>query len=766
MTRSDSIMAVTHTLGFPRIGSKRELKTAVEAFWRGAITQPQLETAGRELRARHWQIQQQAGIDLVPVGDFAWYDQMLSQSFLLGAIPRRFREEGELATLDRYFLLARGDARRPALEMTKWFDTNYHYLVPEFESDMDFRLSTEWLFDEVEEARAMGLHPKPALIGPVTYLYLGKEKTPGFSRLELLPRLLPVYEEILRRLESQGVQWVQMEEPALVLDLPETFLAAYRDTYARLAAVGPKLLLTTYFDSVAERADLVKELPVAGIHLDAVRAPGSLAAFLADFPADRVLSVGIVDGRNVWRTNLVHALDLLEPLREVLQERLWLAPSCSLLHVPIDLAPETELDEELGSWLAFAVQKLDELAILDKGLRLGREAIRKELEENARVMESRRASPRIQDRSVRERLDRLTESDFTRHSPFAERNPLQRQRLRLPLFPTTTIGSFPQTEEIRKARAAFHKEKIDAASYWEQMRAAIREAIRRQEEIGLDLLVHGEPERSDMVEYFAEQLQGFAATRHGWVQSYGSRCVRPPILFGDVSRPCPMTVDWILYAQKQTRKFVKGMLTGPVTLLKWSFVRDDQPLGLTAHQLALAIRDEVNDLEQAGIAAIQIDEPAFREGLPLKTKDRDAYLEWATRAFRLATSGVGDDTQIHSHMCYSEFADILPAIAALDADVLTLETSRSGMDLLEAFRGFRYPNDLGPGVYDIHSPRIPTVEEMVSLLEKALTVIAPERLWVNPDCGLKTRRWEEVDPALRNLVQAARILRERWAKPA
>lgn len=758
-------MAVIHTLGFPRIGSKRELKTAVEAFWRGAINRTQLEAVGRELRARHWRIQQQTGIDLVPVGDFAWYDQMLNQSFLLGAIPRRFREEEDLATLDRYFLLARGDARRPALEMTKWFDTNYHYLVPEFEPDMDFRLGTEWLFDEVEEAKAMGVHPKPVLIGPVTYLYLGKEKTPGFSRLELLPRLLPVYEEILRRLQGQGVQWVQMDEPALVLDLPENFLAAYWDAYARLAPVGPKLLLTTYFDSVAEQADLVNDLPVAGVHLDAVRAPESLAAFLANYPADRVLSAGIVDGRNVWRTDLVRALDFLEPLREILQERLWLAPSCSLMHVPIDLTLETELDEEFRSWLAFAVQKLDELAILDKGLRLGRDAIRKELEENVRVMENRHTSRRIHDRNVRERLDQLTESDFSRHSPFPERNALQRQHLRLPLFPTTTIGSFPQTEAIRKARAAHHKGEIDTARYRDQMRVAIREAIQRQEAIGLDLLVHGEPERSDMVEYFAEQLQGFATTRHGWVQSYGSRCVRPPILFGDVSRPQPMTVDWILYAQKQTRKFVKGMLTGPVTLLKWSFVRDDQPLSLTALQLALAIRDEVNDLEQAGIAAIQIDEPAFREGLPLKTKHRDAYLNWATRAFRLATSGVGDDTQIHSHMCYSEFADILPAIAALDADVLTLETSRSGMDLLEAFRSFRYPNDLGPGVYDIHSPRIPTVEEMVSLLEQALTVITAERLWVNPDCGLKTRRWEEVEPALRNLVQAAKILRERRVKP-
>jgi 5-methyltetrahydropteroyltriglutamate--homocysteine methyltransferase len=758
-------MAVTHSLGFPRIGAGRELKTALEAYWAGKTTEADLRATGRRLRARHWRTQAGLGMDLVPVGDFAWYDQMLNMTALLGAVPERFGGNGESPSLDLYFRMARGGQDQPAMEMTKWFDTNYHYIVPEFERDMALSPGTEWLFEEVEEAQALRLTPKPVLIGPLTYLYLGKERIArhenqtGFSRLELLPRLLPVYAAILRRLKAQGVSWVQMDEPALVLDLPAEWLAAYREAYAELAKAGPNLLLATYFESAAEHAELMKSLPVAGLHIDAVQAPEQIGTFLRDYPEDKILSVGIIDGRNIWTADLERALAVLAPVHAALGNRLWLAPSCSLLHVPVDLDLETGLDDELKSWLAFAVQKLGELSILDKGLRLGANAIAEELAARTQARRGRAASPRIRNPAVQARLEQLAEADYQRLSPFAERIALQRERLKLPPFPTTTIGSFPQTPEIRKARAAHRRGELSDAAYRDQMRAAIREAIAKQEVLGLDLLVHGEAERNDMVEYFGEQLDGFAFTRHGWVQSYGSRCVKPPIIHGDVSRPRPMTVDWIVHAQEQTRKPVKGMLTGPVTILQWSFVRDDQPRSVTALQIALAIRDEADDLELAGVPAIQIDEPAFREGLPLKPRDRAAYLDWAVRAFRLGSSGVADDTQIHTHMCYSEFGDILPAIAALDADVITIETSRSDMDLLEAFRDFRYPNDIGPGVYDIHSPRIPSLEEMRRLLEKARTVIAPERLWVNPDCGLKTRGWPETEQALRTLVEAAKAMR-------
>ncbi len=754
-------MAVTHSLGFPRVGAGRELKTALEAYWAGKITEADLRETGRELRARHWRLQAGLGLDLVPVGDFAWYDQMLNMTALLGAVPARFGD-GEL-DLDLYFRMARGGKDQPAMEMTKWFDTNYHYIVPEFARDMAFRPGAEWLFEEVEEAKALRLNPKPVLIGPLTYLYLGKAKQAGFSRLDLLPRLLPSYARILERLKDQGIAWVQMDEPILVLELPDAWRAAFKAVYAELATSAPSLLLATYFDSVTDHAELMKSLPVAGLHLDAARAPEQLEVFLEDYPEEKILSVGVIDGRNVWSADLKRALDRLTPLHEALGSRLWLAPSCSLLHVPIDLNLETELDEEIKGWLAFAVQKLEELAVLDKGLRLGRDSIARELAARDRVLGERSTSPRIHNPAVRDRLEGLTEADFRRFSPFPERIALQRDRLKLPLFPTTTIGSFPQTPEIRKARADYRQGTLNAESYRDRMRAAIREAVVKQEELGLDLLVHGEAERNDMVEYFGEQLEGFVFTRQGWVQSYGSRCVKPPIVYGDVSRPKPMTVEWIAYAQAQTRKPVKGMLTGPVTILQWSFVRDDQPRSTTALQIALAIRDEAVDLELAGVPAIQIDEPAFREGLPLKRRNWAAYLDWAVRAFRLAASGVADDTQIHTHMCYSEFGDILPAIADLDADVITIETSRSDMDLLDAFGEFRYPNDIGPGVYDIHSPRVPETQEMVRLLEKARAVIDPERLWVNPDCGLKTRGWPETERALRSLVAAAETLRRRQA---
>lgn len=752
-------MAVTHSLGFPRIGAGRELKKALEAYWSGRIGSEQLQETGRRLRERHWRLQ--AGLDLVPVGDFAYYDQMLTMTALLGAIPERFRFRDQSLDLERYFQLARGNREQPALEMTKWFDTNYHYLVPEFDRNTTFRLDPAWLFGEVDEALALKLQPKPVLIGPVTYLYLGKTKEAGFDRLDLLPRLLPVYGEILARLRDRGIHWVQLDEPALALDLTPDWLAAYPAAYGALATAEPKLLLATYFGSVADRRDLMARLPVAGWHIDAVRAPEQVPQILDDYPADKVLSLGLIDGRNIWRTDLRRALLQAEAARARLEERLWLAPSCSLLHVPTDLSLESALDPEIRSWLAFAVQKLEELALLDRGLRLGAESIQAELAESDRVANARAHSPRIHSPAVKARLEALGEADFQRGSSFPQRIARQRQRLQLPLLPTTTIGSFPQTPEIRKARADYRAGTLHQAAYRDAMHEAIQQAIRKQEDWGLDVLVHGEPERNDMVEYFGEQLEGFAFTHHGWVQSYGSRCVKPPIIYGDVARPKPMTLEWITFAQRQTEKPVKGMLTGPVTLLQWSFVRDDQPRSVTALQLALAIRDEVQDLERAGVSVIQIDEPAFREGLPLRRQEWEEYLRWATRAFRLASCGVGDGTQIHTHMCYSEFGDILPAIAELDADVISIETSRSDMELLNSFHSFRYPNDIGPGIYDIHSPRVPETEEMVRLLERACATIPPERLWVNPDCGLKTRAWTEVEASLTRMVAAARTVRER-----
>jgi 5-methyltetrahydropteroyltriglutamate--homocysteine methyltransferase len=751
-------VTVTHNLGFPRIGAKRELKKAVESYWRGEIRQDELLATGKQLRERHWQLQRQAGIDLIPVGDFAWYDQMLNMIVLLGAVPARFGFQR--VGLDEYFTLARGARDQPAMEMTKWLDTNYHYIVPEFHPDTAFRLAAAWLLDEAAEAAALGIKPKPVLIGPLSFLYFGKEKREGFHRLDLLPKLLPVYRELLGKLKEQGVSWVQMDEPALALDLSPEWVAAFGSAYAELSGDAPSILLTTYMGSVAEHADLLKSLPVAGLHIDAVRAPEQIDGFAQDYPEDKVLSVGLVDGRNIWRTDLRKALALVSSAYAALGTRLWLAPSCSLMHVPVDLQLETALDAEIRNWLAFAVQKLDEIAILDKGLRLGEGAIAAELSTSDAVQQSRRTSPRIHNPVVRERTAKLSEDDMMRHSPFAVRIALQKERLDLPRFPTTTIGSFPQTQAIRQVRAAFRQGKIGEDEYREKMREQIRLAVEKQEAIGLDVLVHGEAERNDMVEYFGEQLRGFAFTRHGWVQSYGSRCVKPPIIFGDVSRPKPMTVEWITYAQSLTGKPMKGMLTGPVTILQWSFVRDDQARSATAFQIALAIRDETVDLEKAGIAVIQIDEPAFREGLPLKRTDWDAYLDWAGRAFRLCSSGVRDDTQLHTHMCYSEFNDILPAIAALDADVITIETSRSDMELLDAFKAFDYPNEIGPGVYDIHSPRVPDQSEMTRLLEKACSVIPPERLWVNPDCGLKTRAWPETEAALKNMVAAARAMRE------
>jgi len=749
-------MAIAHVLGFPRIGARRELKFALEGYWKGELPLTELLAAGAELRRRHWALQSAAGLDYVTVGDFAWYDHVLQTIAHLGCLPVRFGYGAEALGLTQYFTLARGDAGHPAMEMTKWFDTNYHYLVPEWSAATRADGGVAWLFDEVREAREQGHAVKVALVGPLTLLCLGKIRGRRFDKLALLERLVPAYQRLLHRLKQLGAAWVQIDEPVLGLDLERRWLDAFRPVYAALAPDSPEILLATYFASVAERRDLMMALPVAGIHLDLTRGPEQLDAFLDGFPAGKALSLGVVDGRNVWRADLDAALGVLKRAHKRVGERLWVSAGCSLMHVPVDLAQEPQLDAEVRGWLAFAAQKLDEIVALKRGIACGDDAIAAALQASRAASASRLGSTRTRSTYVQGRLAGIAERDTSRASPFDIRFRRQRERLGLPLLPTTTIGSFPQTAEIRRARAAFKRGESGFLRYLRDMREEIRLAVSRQTALGLDVLVHGEAERGDMVEYFAEQLPGFAITGNGWVQSYGSRCVKPPIIYGDVHRPESMTVEWIRYAQSLTDRPVKGMLTGPVTMLQWSFVRDDQPRESTAMQIALALRDEVLDLEKAGVAIIQIDEPAFREGLPLKRRDWPRYLAWAVRAFKLASCGVGDATQIHTHMCYAEFNDILPAIAALDADVITIETSRSEMELLDGFGKFSYPNAIGPGLYDIHSPRVPTTDSMLRLLDRAAEVIPLERLWVNPDCGLKTRDWRETVAALTNMVEAAR----------
>ena len=760
-------MAITHNLGFPRIGKHRELKFALESYWQGNASLSALRDTGRELRQRHWT--QQKALDWAPVGDFSFYDQVLDMSFTLGNLPERVRNyTGD--ELDNYFRVARGRARGhhhegdcchavSAGEMTKWFDTNYHYIVPEFTASTQFSLDATRLLDELAEAKAQGVNAKPVIIGPLTYLALGKAKDDS-NPLALLESLLPVYASLLARLVEAGASWVQIDEPILVTELTPEWQEGFREAYQALAASPAKLLLTNYFGRLGDNLELATELPVAGLHLDAVNAADEIPAVLARLDAQSVLSLGVVNGRNIWKSDLQQLLDTLEPIAASLGDRLWIAPSCSLLHVPADLELETDMDAEVRAWLAFATQRLEELRILGTALNHGREAVRAELEQNRAALRSRAESARVHKPAVQAALAEVTPEQGQRQSPFKERYAAQVDKLDLPLFPTTTIGSFPQTGDIRRIRRQHKAGELSDAAYRQAMKAEIKRCIHEQEALGLDVLVHGEAERNDMVEYFGEQLEGFAFSRHGWVQSYGSRCVKPPILFGDVQRARPMTVEWILHAQSLTEKPVKGMLTGPVTLLNWSFVRDDQPRSATCLQLALAIRAEVQDLEHAGVGIIQIDEAALREGLPLRKSEWKDYLEWAVGAYRIAANGVSDQTQIHTHMCYSEFNDIIASIADMDADVITIETSRSDMELLQAFDSFAYPNDIGPGVYDIHSPNIPGKDDIIDLMQKAGQRIPVRRLWVNPDCGLKTRKWEEVAPALRNMVDAARELRE------
>jgi len=760
---------VTH-LGFPRIGLKRELKRALESHWQGGAPAEALLDTARALRARHWQLALDAGADAVPCNDFSLYDHVLDTAVLFDAIPERYRPVFAASRLDGYFAMARGHKRDGhdlhALEMTKWFDTNYHYLVPELHAGQRFALTGDKPLAEFREAQALGLRARPVLLGPVSFLLLSKT-VDGSDRLALLDALLPAYAELLRRLAEAGADWVQLDEPCLALDQDADDHAAYRRAYAVLAATrGPRILLASYFGALGDNLALAAGLPVAGLHVDLARAPQQLDAVLDALPAGHVLSAGVIDGRNVWRSRPEQVLPLLRKAQARLGDaRLWLAPACSLLHVPIDLDAETALDPARRATMAFARQKIEELRVYADALH-GQAEAEAALHAQQTLLDHQAQQPGVRNPAVRARLHELSPQMTLRRSPYATRRTAQAHALALPLLPTTTIGSFPQTDELRKARAAHRGGKLDDASYERRLETEIERVVRFQEEIGLDVLVHGEPERNDMVEYFGEQLDGYLFTRQGWVQSYGSRCVKPPVIWGDVARPAPMTVRWSTYAQSLTDRPMKGMLTGPVTMLQWSFVRDDLPRETVCRQIALALRDEVHDLEAAGIRVIQIDEPALREGLPLRRADWPGYLAWAVESFRIAAGGVRDATQIHTHMCYSEFNDIIEAVAAMDADVISIETSRSRMELLDAFVRFRYPNGIGPGVYDIHSPRVPTQEEMLALLRKALEVLQPEQLWINPDCGLKTRGWPETEAALRGMLACARQLRAELAAKA
>ena len=754
------------TLGFPRIGPRRELKFALEKYWSGQTQESDLLETAAGLRTAAWARQKSLGADWLPSNDFSLYDHVLDTSLMLGAVPEHYGAGDGEAGLETYFAMARGTAGEAsdcghahghtAQEMTKWFDTNYHYMVPELVAGQRLSLNASKIVGEYREAKAHGYETRPVLLGPVTWLTLAKGK--DVEPLDILDQVLGLYAVILGQLKHAGAEWVQIDEPALVLDLDERQRLAFTRAYARLARTGPKLMLTTYFGALDDNLNLALSLPVNGLHVDLVRGAEQLETVLTKAPKGLTLSLGVIDGRNVWRADLEKLLDRLEPIAAT--RDLILAPSCSLLHTPVDLALESKLDPEIAQWLAFAVQKIDELNILKRALNEGRGAVAEALAASARAAAARRVSPRIHDPEVAARIAAITPAMRERNLPYAARAKAQAAVLRLPEYPTTTIGSFPQTAEVRHARAEHNRGNLADADYVQFLREETERAIRWQEQIGLDMLVHGEFERNDMVQYFGERLSGFAFTVNGWVQSYGSRCVRPPILFGDVSRPSPMTVEWWKYAQSLTDRPVKGMLTGPVTILNWSFVRDDQPRAASCRQIALAIRDEVNDLEAAGAKAIQIDEAALREGLPLRHKDWQHYLDWAVDCFRLAASGVADRTQIHTHMCYSEFNDILPSIGAMDADVLSIETARSQMELLAGFADYRYPNEIGPGVYDIHAPRVPTTDEMVQLMKLAAQHLPPRQLWVNPDCGLKTRRWDEVRAALVAMVDAARRLRE------
>ena len=767
---------LTHNLGYPRMGALRQLKKSLEAYWDGKETEAGLQKIASDLRRINWLLQKEAGIDLIPSNDFSFYDHVLDTSAMVGAVPERFDWKRPQIDLPTYFVMARGTTQdkhvgdKPrdgshggvhAMEMTKWFDTNYHYLVPEFHEGQKFTFASPKVINEFEEAFKLGIKTKPVILGPVTFLKLGKIHAKSFDRFELIPALLEVYIEVLHRLTNAEAEWVQFDEPVFGLDLTPSEQALLIEVYSRLTKAAPalKFIVATYFNDVGQNLATFAELPVTALHVDAMRSGEELGQLLEQLQPTQILSLGLVNGRNIWRNDYQQSQKLIsQAVAKLGDERVWIAPTCSLLFVPFSLRFEEKLNPEVKSWLAFAEEKLTEIS----ELRQAHEGNSDVVTRNRTLVEGRKASALIHKSAVKSRCAKISESDLKRQSPYAKRIEFQRQHLKIPELPTTTIGSFPQTEEVRSARAQYRKGKITLAEYEAFLEKETTRVIRWQDEVGLDVLVHGEFERTDMVEYFGEQLSGFVFTENGWVQSYGSRCVKPPILFGDVERTQPMTVRWSKFAQTQTEKPMKGMLTGPITILQWSFVRDDQPRAETARQIALAIRDEVRDLEGSGISVIQVDEPALREGLPLRRADWKTYLRWSVDAFRLATAGVADRTQIHTHMCYCEFNDIIEAIAELDADVISIESSRSEMELLEAFRTFKYPNDVGPGVWDIHSPRVPSIEEITSLLEKGLQVIPRQQFWVNPDCGLKTRRWDEVRASLTNMIAATRRLRQEF----
>ena len=761
-------MSKSHILGYPRMGEQRELKKALEAYWNGKISQADLIQTQNTLEKDVWETQRKLGLDYITVGDLALYDHVLDASLMFGVIPERFMVcDNEI---DRMFCMGRGKApngsEAQACEMTKWFDTNYHYIVPEFSKEQRFTLNAENLLNTVTRAKAVVGNPvKPVILGPLSFLWLGKIS--DSSKLSLLEHLIPQYNRLFELLSQAGVQWVQIDEPILTLDLDKNWKEAFVYTYSKLQFSNVNSLLTTYFGALEDNLEFISKIPVSGLHIDLCRSPEQLTDVIKHWPSDKVLSLGVVDGRNIWKNDLTKTLDLVESLNKnngIHLGNIWIGSSCSLLHCPIDLSLETTLEADIKNWMAFAKQKIQEIALISRGLNEGRSLIEEMLLESQEAVFSRGTSTKIHDNTVKERISKITESLSKRAHDYGVRVEVQKEELKLPLLPTTTIGSFPQTDEIRKNRFKFKKGQITLNEYQNFLLAEIKNVITIQQELGLDILVHGEPERNDMVEYFGELLQGFTFTQNGWVQSYGSRCVKPPIIYGDVKRTKPMTLEWSVYAQSLTNQPVKGMLTGPVTILQWSFVRDDQPRSITAQQIALALRDEVMDLEKAGIRVIQIDEPAFREGLPLRAKDHGEYLDWASHCFRISASGVKDGTQIHTHMCYSEFNDIINAIADLDADVISIESSRSKMELLQAFKKFDYPNAIGPGVYDIHSPRIPSAKEIEILIRSALEFIPIQRLYVNPDCGLKTRNWDEVKQSLKNMVLAAKQVKHNLAK--
>ena len=756
----------THILGYPRIGEKRELKFAQEKYWRGEIDQNELKQVGAALREKNWNTQTEAGLTFAAAGDFAWYDHVLTTTLLLGHVPKR--HANGFPDLDTLFKVGRGQSQAScdckgaaASDMTKWFNTNYHYIVPEFSKDDSFEVSWPQLFEEVNDAIKAGHKVKPVLLGPLSYLYLGKEVEEGFDRLTLLPRILTAYQAILSKLASLGVEWVQIDEPILSLELEDKWADAFKLGYQVIRS-DVKVLLTTYFDSVSDTLNKIIELPVDGLHIDLSASPEQLDEVIAKLPEDWILSAGVVNGRNVWRTDLSKQLERLQPVKDKIGDRLWVASSCSLLHSPVDLDLEPSLSEEVKSWFAFAKQKVTEVALLGRALDGDQNAILA-CDTYSQPIKDRKTATHVNKPQVQARLNSITASLGERSAPYVERAAHQAEVLDLPLLPTTTIGSFPQTGEIRVQRSAYRTGKLSEAEYHQALKGHIADAVKRQEALDLDVLVHGEAERNDMVEYFAENLAGFQTTKFGWVQSYGSRCVKPAIVVADIEREKPITVEWSTYAQSLTSKQMKGMLTGPVTILCWTFPREDITRKEIADQLALALRDEVSDLQDAGINIIQIDEPAIREGLPLKKRDHKAYLQWAVDAFKISAASAKPETQIHTHMCYSEFNEIIDSVAALDADVITIETSRSNMELLKAFEEFNYPNEIGPGVYDIHSPNIPTQEWIEDLLKKAAEKVPVQRLWVNPDCGLKTRNWAETEAALANLVSAAKKLRTELA---